>query len=235
MNFNNLGARRCCDLPGLGPVGTEGLHGTIGTIGKVGYQGSQGSNGETGAKGNTGELGPAGTAGRDSSYGYSANLTNYQVNYPIQVKAFSNAPINLYQTYAVHISVYIFGLSTNLPYSSNINEQQYFLSYNIQPNAQDNQYIYPILYSNPTISSVPLIPSKPYYCDLSQHTIGTSLFTVITGSFSTFFTYNNPSIIAKSPYNINVFLGNNGTLSTKTVYMNITPVITISVNPLSSY
>ena len=63
-----LGARRCCELRGLGPtgnVGSTGAQGPIGPAGTNGVTGPTGPQGPTGAgcRGPTGPQGPAGVGG----------------------------------------------------------------------------------------------------------------------------------------------------------------------------
>lgn len=48
-----LGARRCCDLRGLGPVGPQGEIGPAGPIGPAGYEGATGPTGPQGVPGTT--------------------------------------------------------------------------------------------------------------------------------------------------------------------------------------
>ena len=80
---NYLGARRCCDFPGAGPLGPMGIQGVPGPrgvqgfvgytgstgptgrscLGSVGPQGPQGPTGPTGSTGPTGPTGPTGSTG----------------------------------------------------------------------------------------------------------------------------------------------------------------------------
>jgi len=59
---NYLGARRCCDLPAIGPQGAIGQQGIAGPRGLVGFTGYTGPTGPTGRSclGSTGPQGPAG-------------------------------------------------------------------------------------------------------------------------------------------------------------------------------
>jgi len=57
-----LGARRCCDLRGLGPVGPQGEIGPAGPIGSAGYEGATGPTGPQGSTG-VGCRGPQGYQG----------------------------------------------------------------------------------------------------------------------------------------------------------------------------
>jgi len=223
---NYLGARRCCDLRGLGPQGAQGSIGAYGPIGPIGSQGSTGAIGATGSQGTQGSQGPAGTAGKDSAYG-GFNIgapINYTLNNSIQCQMVSDAPINLGESYAIHVSVFISGLTTNLP----AGPQQYNISCNIQPNPQIAAYIYPAVFSNPATSSVPLPATRPCYC--SFYTVGS--LTQMSASFSDFFTYNNSTIIAFNPFNVNVFLGNTAA-SAGTVYTGSTIVVSVTINPVN--
>lgn len=223
---NYLGARRCCDLRGLGPQGAQGSIGAYGPIGPIGSQGSTGAIGATGSQGSQGYQGPAGTAGKDSAYG-GFNIgapINYTLNQPITCTMYSDAPINLGVTYAIHVSVYISGLTTNLP----AGPQQYNISCNIQPNPSIAAYIYPAVFSNPAVSSDPVPATRPSYCDF--YTVGS--LTQISASFSDYFIYNNPTIVSFSPFNLNVFLGNTAA-SAGTVYPGLTIVTSVTINPVS--
>jgi len=59
---NYLGARRCCDLPAIGPQGAIGQQGIAGPRGLAGFTGYTGATGPTGRSclGSTGPQGPAG-------------------------------------------------------------------------------------------------------------------------------------------------------------------------------
>ena len=233
----NLGASRCCDLPGLGPIGSQGQRGNMGTIGVIGFDGSTGSTGITGATGFDGSIGEIGTAGRDSSFGnFNSTLASYTLGNPISIQCTSTAPITLFKTYALHVSFFLFS-RTGIPYSDIGSEQQYHASCNVQPNIGINEFIYPVLYSNPSTRSTTQTPDAPYYCTLNKTTLTirgvTAEFVVITGSFSTYFTYNNTDITADNPFYINFYLGNNGTSATTPIAM-ITD-ITVTINPLTSY
>ncbi len=229
-----LGARRCCDIRGAGPQGPQGAQGNPGAIGPIGVQGSQGTQGSQGAQGTQGSQGPAGTSGLESAYGafnYGLSIGSYTQNTQLLSSMITSQPLTSGQTYAIHIGVYISGLSSNLPYSTNPSIQQYYISCNVQPDTQSVYYVYPVLFSNPATTTTPTTPTRPFYCKLSQ--VGTS--TIITGSCSTYFTYSSSALNVNptNPYNINVYLGNSGTGSQPS-YTNITPIIVVSVNPLSA-
>ena len=86
---NYLGARRCCDFPGAGPLGPMGIQGVPGPrgvqgfvgytgstgptgrscLGSVGPQGPQGPTGPTGSTGPTGPTGPTGSTGPTGNTG----------------------------------------------------------------------------------------------------------------------------------------------------------------------
>jgi len=97
-----LGAKKCCELRGLGPKGDQGATGPPGPIGI----GQKGSDGATGA---TGPAGPAGSGGLYCCFGtYSNTSSTITAATPF---AISMAPSVLLtnQIYAVNISVYISG------------------------------------------------------------------------------------------------------------------------------
>ena len=76
---NYLGARRCCDLRGpgpLGPIGTQGVPGPRGIQGFVGYTGPTGPTGRSclgsvGPQGPQGPTGPTGNTGPTGATGYT--------------------------------------------------------------------------------------------------------------------------------------------------------------------
>jgi hypothetical protein len=228
---NYLGARRCCDLRGLGPQGAQGSQGVYGPIGPIGAQGAQGETGAQGAQGTQGAQGPSGTSGKDSAYGSFAIQSQiiYVLNESIKVQMTSDAPINLGVTYAVHVAVYITGLTSVLSATG----QQYNISCNIQPNPQVNAYIYPEVFSNPATSSVPVPSTSPYYCNYyAVGAAGPTQKTVISGSFSDYFVFDNATIVAFSPFNINVFLGNTA-VAAGTTYNGISVTVSVTINPVS--
>ena len=68
LSYNRyLGAQRCCDLKGLGPIGPTGPTGAKGPIGPYGYTGPTGPSG--GPPGPTGPTGPTGRVGAKGSTG----------------------------------------------------------------------------------------------------------------------------------------------------------------------
>jgi|MesohylFT_1024984.scaffolds.fasta_scaffold05084_2 hypothetical protein len=76
---NYLGARRCCDFPGagpLGPIGIQGAPGPRGIQGFVGYTGPTGPTGRSclgsvGPQGPQGPTGPTGNTGPTGATGYT--------------------------------------------------------------------------------------------------------------------------------------------------------------------
>lgn len=233
-----LGARRCCDIRGSGPQGPQGSQGTSGAIGSIGVQGTQGAQGSEGAQGAQGSQGPAGTSGLESAYGdfnIGVTIGTYTQNTKLSSIMITSQTLVEGQTYAIHVGAYIEGSSVNLPYSNTPTEQQYYLSCNIQPDTQQNIYVYPIIFSNPSTSaSETEDPSNPFYCQLSQYASSGVNQTVVSGSFSTYFVYTNTTNLnATNPYYVNVYLGNSGT-SANASYSNITFTLAVSVNPLSS-
>lgn len=233
-----LGARRCCDIRGSGPQGSQGSRGSSGAIGSIGVQGEQGAQGSEGAQGAQGSQGPSGTSGLESAYGefdIGVTLGTYAQNTKLSSIMISSKQLVEGQTYAIHVGAYIEGRSINLSYSSVPTEQQYYLSCNIQPDTQQDVYVYPIIFSNPsTAASQSEDPSNPFYCQLSQYASSGVNQTVVSGSFSTYFTYSNTTNLNQTnPYYVNVYLGNSGTAANAS-YSNITFTVAVSVNPLSS-
>jgi Collagen triple helix repeat (20 copies) len=231
---NYLGASRCCNLRGLGPQGAQGAIGAYGPIGPIGVQGAQGTQGSQGHTGTQGAQGPAGSGGRDSAYGsFNVGTTiNYTLNSPIRCNMISNAPIVLGQTYAVHVSVYITALSSSLPAAG----QQYNISCNVEPNPYSGsvaQYIFPSLYYNTGGVGTSYVPATyPFYCNITTTGSGPSQNTIITGSFSDYFIYNNSNIVAYNPFNINVYLGNTSP-GAPASYSGLTVILSVTINPVS--
>lgn len=95
-----LGAKKCCELRGLGPKGDQGATGPPGPIG-IGEKGAKGDTGDTGA------VGPAGSSGLYCLYG------NTQLSQTIGATPFTvtmqGGSLLKDQMYAVNISVYITG------------------------------------------------------------------------------------------------------------------------------
>ena len=94
-----LGAKKCCELRGVGPKGEQGSTGPPGPIGI----GEKGQKGEQGA---TGEAGPAGTSGLYCCYGlYYSSTASAVTADPFTIPLSGTLLSNI--TYAVNISIYI--------------------------------------------------------------------------------------------------------------------------------
>lgn len=93
-----LGAQRCCDFRGQGPIGPTGPTGQ-GPIGPVGSSGPTGYTGATGpigrsCKGDTGPTGPTGPASFNTTI-LDASYNAGELSIPIQTNSISYYNINL--------------------------------------------------------------------------------------------------------------------------------------------
>jgi hypothetical protein len=175
-----LGAKKCCELRGLGPKGEQGPPGPPGPVGV----GLRGRDGVTGA---TGEPGPPGTMGLYSCYGTSTT-TNKSINentaFVITMQGGSLLP-NI--TYAVNISIYLYGATADISHP--------YISFNLSNDPEvDGAPFYPQLYS----SDDDLV----YYLQSSGATSDPYAYS---GSL-TDYVYYNPTSTLQSPI-INVFIG----------------------------
>jgi len=95
-----LGAKKCCELRGLGPKGEQGATGPAGPIGI-------GEKGDNGAQGATGPAGPAGSSGLYCCYGLYSNFSTPSATTadPFTIPLSGTLLSNI--TYAVNISIYI--------------------------------------------------------------------------------------------------------------------------------
>jgi hypothetical protein len=102
-----LGAKKCCELRGVGPKGDQGAIGPQGPIG-IGEKGDIGDTGDTGA---TGDTGPAGSSGLYCLYGISQYNTPQSIveNIPFVVPM-NGGSLLIDKMYAVNISIYITGI-----------------------------------------------------------------------------------------------------------------------------
>ena len=231
---NYLGARRCCELRGLGPQGAQGSIGAYGPIGPIGAQGPQGPEGAQGTQGPQGAQGPPGTGGRDSAYGFYSTPPpgqGYILNDPIRINMKSYAPIVLGQSYAIHVSIAVFSSTLIIPggFTSSWN-----ISCNVEPNTNINppQYVYPILFSNlGSIGSGTGVQAlKAMF--VTPYTNGA--VTQMSATFSDYFTFNNPNIVAFNPFNINVYIGNKSAGSNTVYPQGFEIYSTVTISPVSS-
>jgi len=178
-----LGAKKCCELRGLGPKGDQGATGPPGPIG-IGEKGDKGDTGDTGADG------PAGSSGLYCLYG-NTQLTNQSITATSFIVPLNGGSLLTDQMYAVNISVYISGAASLT--SPNI-------TFNLSNNPeQGGAPFYPQIFKN--LGGVPMYltsgPTTPTY--------------VYTGSINDY-VYYTPSIDLIAPI-INVYISPNSTLS----------------------
>jgi len=190
-----LGAKKCCELRGLGPQGPQGEMGPPGPIG-IGIRGLKGATGEAGA---TGPMGPPGSGGVYCCFG------TYSWNQGINSLAPFTVPMNGLllkdQMYAVNISIYISGTvaSSSLPnFTFNLSS--------IPPSG--GAPFYPQIFSN--VGGVPMY--------LTSGTVGTPF--VYTGSVNDY-VYCTSSIDLISPA-INVYISPNSSPNIYTVKITAT-------------
>ena len=190
-----LGAKKCCELRGLGPQGPQGATGPQGPIG-VGEKGDKGATGETGP------AGPAGTSGLYCLYG-NLQLTSQSI---VSANPFlvpmSGGSLLTGQMYAVSISIYISGTSSLS--SPNV-------TFNLSNNPETGGApFYPQIFKN--LAGVPMYlnsgsPVSPF---------------VYTGSINDY-VYYTPSIDLIAPI-INVYISPSS-VSTNTYTIKITATV----------
>ena len=206
-----LGAKKCCELRGLGPKGDQGPTGPPGPIG-IGQKGTNGIDGTDGADGATGATGPAGPAGPSGLY---CCFGNYSQSIPLSdilnstycTVTLQNSILKANLFYAVNISVYISSLDS-------LNGAN--ISFNLSNSPLDyDAPFYPLIFSNNVggvpmyLTSGPTIPTHIYTGSINDYVLCSS-------------TENLPSPI------LNVYINYNGFSTTADVK------ITATVHPVSS-
>lgn len=86
-----LGARRCCDLRGVGPTGPTGIAGPIGAQGVPGIPGTIGSMGPTGptGRGCQGPPGPPSVVPGVTSLTFQPDVTSVIINQSLSIASYS--------------------------------------------------------------------------------------------------------------------------------------------------
>jgi hypothetical protein len=86
-----LGARRCCDLRGVGPIGPTGIAGPIGAQGVPGIPGTTGSMGPTGptGRGCQGPPGPPSVVPGVTPLRFEADGTSVIINQSLSIASYS--------------------------------------------------------------------------------------------------------------------------------------------------
>jgi len=202
-----LGAKKCCELRGLGPKGDQGATGPPGPIG-IGEKGQQGEQGPTG------DVGPAGSSGLYCCYGrYYSSTASAVGTDPFTIPLSGTLLSNI--TYAVNISIYITN-TTGTTFAS-------------LPNATFNLTSDPpgsgvIAYSPSTFNN----SVTGYKMYLTSSSIGGSTY-VYTTTITDWVLYNPPSgtTTTASPF-LNVYILPSTPTGAFTIRM------TASVNPVSS-
>ena len=193
-----LGAKKCCELRGLGPKGDQGATGPPGPAG-IGQKGSQGEQGATG------EAGPAGTSGLYCLYGNTQLTSQTIVSTTPFVVSMSGGSLLSDQMYAVNISIYITGtVELTAP---NI---KFELSNNPETTGSGAPF-YPQIFKN-TTGGVPMY--------LTSTTVAPNY--VYTGSINDY-VYYTPSIDLIAPI-LNVYISPSST-STNTYTIKIVATI----------
>ena len=127
-----LGARRCCDINGVGPKGYDGIKGPVGDIGLQGNTGNTGATGFTGimgksCRGPTGPIGPSngpiGSTGYTGPYASFAQGIGININedtsnnYSIELESSgNNVSYNIYPNYYYNIAINTYG-RTNIQFN----------------------------------------------------------------------------------------------------------------------
>uniref|UniRef100_A0A6C0CWD6 Collagen-like protein n=1 Tax=viral metagenome TaxID=1070528 RepID=A0A6C0CWD6_9ZZZZ len=151
-----LGAKKCCELRGLGPKGDQGATGPPGPVGI----GEKGTNGVTGATGATGPAGPAGPSGLYCCFGnYSKNTLLSDIpNSTYCTVTLQNSTLQANLFYAVNISVYISSVGSLTSANISFNLSNSPLGYGAP--------FYPLIFSN-GVGGVPMYltngPTTPTY------------------------------------------------------------------------
>ena len=116
-----LGARRCCDLRGLGPQGNEGSTGPQGPIGPAGLGGVTGPTGPTGPTG-IGCRGPTGPQGAAAGQSYTYSSSSSSITTIVGTTSIFSQSVVLSQSgnYAVNLNIL-----QNMP-AVDTNSQLYF-------------------------------------------------------------------------------------------------------------
>lgn len=183
-----LGAKKCCELRGLGPKGEQGPTGAAGPIGI----GRIGENGATGATGATGAQGPAGSSGVYCCYGqYYSSTPSGTTSDPFSIPLSGSLLANV--VYAVNISIFITNV-TPLTFTSYPN-----VTFNLTefPSVPGVSTYYPSTFNN-------LTSGCQMY--LNMQNIGDNTYTY-TGTLTDWVLYN-PSLCINTtpnPY-LNVYI-----------------------------
>ena len=198
-----LGAKKCCELRGLGPKGEQGATGPQGPIG-IGEKGSDG------AQGATGPTGPAGTSGLYCLYGNDQLINQTIVSATPFLETMAGGSLLSNQMYAVNISIYISG-SVALVTTPNI-------TFNLSNNPESGGApFYPQIFKN-------IVGGVPMY--LNSNTLTGPTSYVYTGSISDY-VYYTPSIDLIAPI-LNVYISPSSTSpNTYTIK------IVATINPVS--
>jgi hypothetical protein len=175
-----LGAKKCCEIRGLGPKGDQGPTGPAGPIG-IGQIGNPGATGATGA---TGGQGPAGSSGLYCCYGqyYSSTPSGTSLT-PFLIPLSGSLLANV--VYAVNISIYI----TNLTPSTFIGYPNVTFNLTEFPSVPGTATYYPSTFNN-------LITGCQMY--LNMQNVGNNIFTY-TGTLTDWVLYNPPVGINTTP------------------------------------
>lgn len=197
-NFNSyanyLGAARCCELRGVGPVGPVGAQGAQGAIG-TGLQGAQGEQGYTGATGPIGYQGPVGSSGLDSGFGYySVTSDDYELNSAIPIYMTSTNTLGYGKKYAINVSIFVKSTTTNF---NNLGAN---VTCNIQPNPSSESYLSSQVFGN--TGTTPL--SAPEVFSLcNSFTYSESYY--LSCSFTDYFQFDQ-YILSQVPFLVNIYL-----------------------------
>ena len=223
-NFNSyanyLGAARCCELRGVGPVGPIGAQGAQGAIG-TGLQGAQGDQGTTGATGPIGYQGPVGSSGLDSGFGYySATSLTYSLNAPIPIFMTSTNTLGYGKKYAINVSIFVKSTTTNL-FNLGAN-----VTCNIQPNPSSSTYLSSQVFGNS--GTTPLIAPQVFSL-CNSFTYSGSYY--LSCSFTDYFQFDQV-ILSQVPFLVNIYL-NATSVTLPTTWSNLNIYASATLFPVS--
>jgi hypothetical protein len=201
-----LGAKKCCELRGLGPKGDQGSTGPPGPIGI----GEKGARGEQGA---TGEAGPAGTSGLYCCYGNYLSPPNQAISNVLNstvctvVMQGESLPLLANILYAVNISFYISSTTAMTNPNVTFNLSNVPVGYGAP--------FYPVVFSNNTSSPYNGVPMY-----LNSNTISGPSY-VYTGSINDYLLCSSTADLPAPILNIYI----NTATSSSTASIKITATI----------
>ena len=201
-----LGAKKCCELRGLGPKGDQGATGPPGPAG-IGQKGSDGTPGVVGP------AGPAGSSGLYCCYGNYLSPPNQSISTVLNattctvVMQGESLPLLANLLYAVNISFYISSTSDMGNPNVTFNLSNVPVGYGAP--------FYPVVFSNNTSSPYNGVPMY-----LNSNTISSTSY-VYTGSINDYLLCSSTADLPAPVLNIYI----NTTIASSTASIKITATI----------